>query len=147
MSKAAGQSYPSSTIRIVVPSSASTPPDIISRIVAAELSASEGWRVVVENRVGGSMTVGTADVLKQHPDGYSVLAVSMPLTAMPAILPNVDFRLESDFTPVIQTSRASNVLLVNPLVSVKSISELVMLLKSQPERHTFSSGGIGTPAH
>jgi len=147
MSKAVGQPYPSSRIRIVVPSAATTPPDIISRIIAAELSASEGWRVVVENRVGGSMTVGSADVLKQNPDGYSVLAVSMPLTAMPAILPNINFRLEADFAPVIQISRASNVLLVNPSVPVKSISELVTLLKSQPDRHTFSSGGIGTPAH
>jgi tripartite-type tricarboxylate transporter receptor subunit TctC len=147
LSQAAGQTYPSGTIRIVVPSVAATPPDIISRIVANELSASEGWRVVVENRAGGSMTVGSADVLKQNPDGYSVLAVSMPLTAMPAILPNINFRLDSDFVPVIQISRAANVLVVNPSVPVKSIAELVMFLKSQPGKHTFSSGGIGTPAH
>ena len=93
------------------------------------------------------MTVGSADVLKQNSDGYSVLAVSMPLTAMPAILPNINFRLESDFAPVIQISRSSNVLVVNPSVPAKSISELVTLLKSQPDRHTFSSGGVGTPAH
>jgi len=147
MSKALGQPYPSSTIRIVVPSGAGTPPDIISRIVANELSASESWRVAVENRVGGSMTVGTADVLKQNADGYSILAVSMPLTAMPAILPNINFRLESDFAPVIQISRASNVLAVNPSVPAKSISELAMFLKGQPDRHTFSSGGVGTPGH
>src|SRR5262245_14061942 len=116
LSEAAGQAYPSKAIRIVVPSAATTPPDIISRIIAAELSASEGWRVVVENRVGGSMTVGTADVLKQNSDGYSILAVSMPLTAIPAILPNVNFRLESDFAPVIQTSRGSNVLAVTPSI-------------------------------
>jgi tripartite-type tricarboxylate transporter receptor subunit TctC len=66
---------------------------------------------------------------------------------MPAILPNINFRLESDFAPVIQISRSSNVLVVNPSVPAKSISELVMLLKSQPGRHTFSSGGVGTPAH
>jgi tripartite-type tricarboxylate transporter receptor subunit TctC len=147
LSQAAGQTYPSGTIRIVVPSAATTPPDIISRIIAAELTASEGWRVVVENRVGGSMTVGTADVLKQNSDGYSILAVSMPLTAIPAILPNVNFRLESDFAPVIQTSRGSNVLAVTPSIRAKSISELVMFLKSEPDRYTFSSGGLGTPSH
>jgi tripartite-type tricarboxylate transporter receptor subunit TctC len=93
------------------------------------------------------MTVGTADVLKQNSDGYSILAVSMPLTAIPAILPNVNFRLESDFAPVIQTSRGSNVLAVTPSIRAKSISELVMFLKSEPDRYTFSSGGLGTPSH
>jgi tripartite-type tricarboxylate transporter receptor subunit TctC len=147
MSRASGQPYPSSTIRIVVPSNASTPPDVISRIVANELSASEGWRVVVENRPNGSMTVGPADVLKQNSDGYSVLAVSMPLSTLPAILPNINFRLESDFAPVIQISRSYNALVVNPSVPAKSISELVMFLKAQPDRYTFSSGGVGTPGH
>jgi len=147
LSNAEAQPYPSGTIRVVVPSPATTPPDIVSRIIATELSASEGWRMVVEDRVGGSMTVGTADVLRQKSDGYSILAVSMPLTAIPAMLPNIDFRLESDFAPVIQITRSSNVLVVNPSLPAKSMSELVTLLKSQPGRYTFSSGGIGTPAH
>ena len=86
-SEAGAQSFPAKAIRIVVPTSASTPPDIISRVVAAELSDSEGWRVVVENRPGALQTLAAADVLKQDPDGYSVLVISLPLIAAPALFP------------------------------------------------------------
>src|SRR5262249_24144491 len=96
MSKASVQAYPSSTIRIVVPSGATTPPDIISRIVANELSASESWRVAVENPLGGSLTAGTADGPKPKADGHSILAVSMPPTAMPGIRPHVYLRPAHD---------------------------------------------------
>ena len=113
-----GAAVSSNPIRIVVPSSPSTPPDIVSRIIASELAASEGWRVVVENRVGGSQSVGVGDVLKENPDGYSILAVSMPLTAIPAIMPKIGIRLDRDFVPVVQLSRSYNVLVVNPSLTV-----------------------------
>jgi hypothetical protein len=76
---ALAQTYPSNVIRIVVPNTASTPPDIISRVVAAELSDSEGWRVIVENRPGAIMTIGGSDVLRQPADGYSIYAIAVPL--------------------------------------------------------------------
>jgi tripartite-type tricarboxylate transporter receptor subunit TctC len=65
-------------IRIVVPTSAGTPPDIISRIIASELSDAEGWKVVVENEPGAVQTVGGLDVLHQPTDGYSIFAMSLP---------------------------------------------------------------------
>src|ERR1700716_1052059 len=74
----AQQPYPSNVIRIVVPNTASTPPDIMSRIVAAELSASEGWRVIIENRSGGLMTIGGSDVLRRPADGYTIFAIAVP---------------------------------------------------------------------
>src|SRR3954462_910009 len=76
-------SFPSGTIRLVAPNSASTPPDIISRILAKELSEAEGWRVIVENRPGGVSTIAAHDVLTQPADGYSLLAMSVPSTAAP----------------------------------------------------------------
>jgi tripartite-type tricarboxylate transporter receptor subunit TctC len=144
---AAAQSFPSKPIRIVVPTSASTPPDIISRVIATELSESEGWRVVVENRPGGSQTVAVSDVLRQSSDGYSIVVLGTPLAAAPALLPNVGFQPDTDLAPVIQVSVNYNVLVVNPSVPAKSVAELVALLKSQPDKLTFSSGGFGTPAH
>jgi tripartite-type tricarboxylate transporter receptor subunit TctC len=145
--QAVAQSFPSKPIRIVVPTSASSPPDIISRIVATELSDSEGWRVVVENRPGGSQTVAISDVLKQSADGYSIAVLSTPLAAAPALLPNVGFHLDSDLAPVIRVSVNYNVPVVNPSVPAKSVAELVALLKLEPDKLTFSSGGFGTPAH
>jgi tripartite-type tricarboxylate transporter receptor subunit TctC len=145
--EADAQSFPSRPIRIVVPTSPSTPPDIISRVIAGELSEGEGWQVVVENRPGAVQTLAASDVIKQSPDGYSILVISLPLMAAPALLPNLGFQLDTDLTPVIKVSVSYNVLVVNPSVPVKSVSELVSLLKSQPDKHTFSSGGFGTPAH
>ena len=72
LGSAFAQSFPSNVIRIVVPQSASTPPDILARIVATALSEGEGWKVVVENKPGAVMTIGTAEVLHQPADGHTL---------------------------------------------------------------------------
>jgi tripartite-type tricarboxylate transporter receptor subunit TctC len=140
-------SYPSKVIRIVVPTNPGTPPDVISRIIANELSESDGWKVIVENRGGALQTIATIDVLKQEPDGYTLLAMSVPVMAAPALLPHLGLRPETDFAPVIKLSTSYNVLVVTPTLPVKSVAELVDLLKSQPDKYNFSSAGFGTPAH
>jgi tripartite-type tricarboxylate transporter receptor subunit TctC len=144
---ALGQSFPSNVIRIVVPTSASTPPDILARIIATALSEGEGWKVVVENKPGAVMTIGVMEVLKQPADGHTLLSVTAPIAAVPALVPNASFNLETDFAPLIQVGTAYNVLVVNPSVPVHSVSELIAYLKKDPGKHTFSSGGFGTPAH
>jgi tripartite-type tricarboxylate transporter receptor subunit TctC len=144
---AGAQSFPSRPIRIVVPTSTSTPPDIIARVIATEVTEREGWRMVVENRPGAVQTLAAADVLKQDADGYSVLVISLPLLAAPALLPNLGFSLDTDVAPLIKVSVSYNVLVVNPSVPARSVSELVAFLKRDPDKHTFSSGGFGTPAH
>jgi len=144
---AVAQSYPSGTIRIVVGSGAGGPPDIITRIVANELGQSEGWRIVIENKPGPAGTLAAGEVLKQPADGYSILAFTLGASAAPALLPNLAFRHDTDFAPVIKIMTAHHVLVANPSVSARSMNELVALLKSQPDKLTFSSGGMGTPAH
>lgn len=145
--QASAQSYPANPIRIVVPTAPSTPPDIISRVIATELSNAEGWRVIVENKPGAVQTIGGSDVLKNPADGYSIFALSLPVSAAPAFLPNMPFNVGTDFAPVAKISTSYNVLVTNPNVPAKSVAELVALLKSQPDKLTFSSGGFGTPAH
>ena len=140
-------SFPGSTVRFVAPFSASTPPDIVSRIVSKELAEAEGWRLIVENRPGGVTTIAANDVLTQPADGNSLYAMSVPSAAAPSLVPNISFDLNRDFDPVIKTSVSYNVLVVNPSVPAKTVGELVALLKSQPDKLTFSSGGFGTPAH
>jgi tripartite-type tricarboxylate transporter receptor subunit TctC len=141
------QPYPSSIIRIVVPYSASTPPDILARIVATALSDSEGWNVIVENKPGAVMSIGTSEVLRQPADGHTLLSITSPFAAAPALVPNAKFKIETDLAPVIQIGTAYNVLVVNPSVPVNSVAEFIAYLKKEPDRHTFSSGGFGTPAH
>jgi tripartite-type tricarboxylate transporter receptor subunit TctC len=141
------QSYPTKLIRIVIHAPAGTPPDTITRIVANELGQSEGWLSVVENKPGAGGTIAAAEVLKQPADGHTIFTISLPLSAAPALLHNISYRLDADFAPVIKLTTSHNVLVVNPSVPAKSLSELVALLKSQPDKMTFSSGGFGSPAH
>jgi tripartite-type tricarboxylate transporter receptor subunit TctC len=144
---APGTANPSNMIRVVVAGATGTPSDTISRIAANELAQSEGWRIVVENKGGAMQTIGAAEVLKQPPDGYWILSVSLPAMVAPALLPNVGFQLHVDFAPVIKLATAYHVLVVHPSVPANLIGELVALIKSQPDKFTFSSGGFGTPAH
>jgi len=141
------ETYPANVIRIVVPTGPGTPPDIISRVIAAELSEGEGWRLVVENRPGALQTIGMAEVLKQPTDGYTIYPMSVPTTAVPALMPNLGMRPDIDFIPVIKVSKSYNALVVPPDFPAKSIAELVSLLKQEPGRYNFSSAGFGTPAH
>ena len=141
------QPFPSNTIRIVVPIPAGTPPDIITRVIAAELAEADGWRILVENRPGALQTIGMADVLKQPADGYSIYPMSVPTMVVPALLPHLGLRPDADFAPIIKISTSYNVLVVPPSFPAKSVSELVAVLKKQPGRYNFSSAGFGTPAH
>jgi tripartite-type tricarboxylate transporter receptor subunit TctC len=143
----AARPYPSGLIRVVVPSAAGTPPDIVCRIVVNEIAQSEGWRVIVENRPGAIQSIGLTDVLKQPADGYTIACIAMSATAAPALLPNVGFKLDSDFAAVIKLATAHHILVVHPSVPATSLPELVALLKNEPQKFTFSSGGFGTPAH
>jgi len=144
---ASAQSFPTNVIRIVVPNSASTPPDILARIVATALSEGEGWKVVVENKPGGVNTIGIKEVLNQPADGHTLLSVTAPVAAVPALVPDAAFNLQTDLQPVVQIGTGYNVLVVNPSVPVHSVAELIAYLKANPGKHTFSSGGFGTPAH
>jgi tripartite-type tricarboxylate transporter receptor subunit TctC len=147
VSAANAEPYPSGMIRIIVPGAAGTPPSIIARVVANALSESEGWRVIVEDKPGAIGAIGLAEVLKQPADGYTIAAIALPTSAAPALLPTMSFRLDTDFAPVIKLASAYHVVVVYPGVPANSLGELVSLLKSQPDKLTFSSGGFGTPAH
>ncbi len=121
--------FPNEIIRFVAPNSASTPPDIISRIIAKQLTEDEHWRVIVENRPGGITTIAANDVLTQPSDGHSLFGMSVPSVAAPALVQGISYAFERDFDPVIKASVSYNVLVVNPSVPATSVAELVALLE------------------
>jgi tripartite-type tricarboxylate transporter receptor subunit TctC len=75
------------------------------------------------------------------------LSIALSAAAAPALIPTLNLRLDADFIPVIRLASAYHVLVVNPSVPAHSLAELVALLKNNPDKHQFSSGGFGTPAH
>lgn len=141
------QSFPSKPIRIVIGAGVSTPSDILSRVLATELTNSEKWTVVVENRPGASQVIGGTEVFKSPPDGHTIFNSGLPIAAAPALQSKIPFDLLKDFQSVIQIARSYNVLVVTPSLDAKSLPDLVTLLKAQPDKLNFSSGGLGTPAH
>ena len=134
-------------IRIVAPTSPGAPPDVIARVVANELTNSEGWKVIVDNRPGALQTIAMADVLKQPADGLSIFPMSVGAVATPVLLPDKGIQLETDFAPVVKVATGYTVLVVNPFVPAKSVSELIAALRAEPDKFSYSSGAFGTPAH
>lgn len=147
MPEASGQTFPSQPIRIVVGAAPSTPSDILSRVIATELTNSEKWTVIVENRPGASQVIGATEVQRSAADGHTIFNSGLPIAAAPALQANIPFKLLTDFQSVIQLARSYNVLVVHPSLDVKSLPDLVKLLKAQPDKLNYSSGGLGTPAH
>src|SRR5262245_31416709 len=143
---ASAQSFPTNPIRIVVPTGPGSPPDVIGRVIAAEVSEREGWRVVVDNRPGALQTIAMGDVLKQPADGHSILVISDPIAVAPALIPNLGIQPGSDFAPIVKISTSYTVLVVTSSMPARSVSDLVALLKNEPDRYNFS-GAFGTPAH
>ena len=142
------QPYPNKPIRLIVPDAPGGSPDILGRILAQKLSESLGQQVIVDNRPGAAGLLA-ADLAARAPaDGYTLF---MSTTSVWAILPNVKKNLPYDpiksFMPITRIASASNVMVINPSVSAKSVADLVRLAKSNPGSLNYASAGIATPAH
>ncbi|MEN3295881.1 MAG: hypothetical protein V7642_5134 [Burkholderiales bacterium] len=146
-SPATAEAYPDKPIRLVVPAALGTPIDIVSRLVAKGLSAELKQPVIVDVRPGATGTVGAQEVLNQPADGYTLMVLHMPMSVAQSIYERIPFSLHRAFVPIGQTAWSYNVLVVHPSVPASTPAELAALLKSQPGKLSFSSGGPGTPAH
>ncbi|MGH8662806.1 MAG: Bug family tripartite tricarboxylate transporter substrate binding protein, partial [Burkholderiales bacterium] len=142
------QAYPSKPIRVISPSGAGGPVDVICRAISQRLSEELRQQLVVENRVGAAGLIGTEMVVKSPPDGYTLLfGFSGPLAIVPNLNPNTPYDVQRDLVPIAQVAEAQYVLLVHPSVPAKSVRELVALAKAQPGRLNFGSGGVGVGIH
>ena len=145
---ALAQSYPSKPVRLISPSGAGGPVDVIARQVAQGLTNTLKQQFVVENRVGAAGLIGTELVSKATPDGYTLLfGFSGPLAIVPNLNPNTPYDPIADLAPISQVATAPYVLLVHPNVPVKNVKELVALAKARPGQLHFGSGGVGVGIH
>lgn len=139
--------YPEKVIRTVVPTAPGTPIDVVTRIVTARMAKELGQSIFVENKPGAGGTLGGQELLRSPADGYTMMTVFMPMTVAPSLIARMPFDLQKDFVPVGQMVWSYNVLVTHPSVPAKSMAELVQLLKAQPGKMSYATGGIGTPAH
>ncbi|MGH7341760.1 MAG: Bug family tripartite tricarboxylate transporter substrate binding protein, partial [Candidatus Rokuibacteriota bacterium] len=141
-------SYPSRTIRLVVPYGAGGVSDIIGRVVAQKLSELLGQPVVVENRGGAGGMLGTGTVAKSARDGYTIVLSSLSAYAIgPRLLKASPYDPVNDFTAVGGVALTPTILTVNPSLPVRTVPELVAYAKANPGKLTYGSSGIGSIAH
>jgi tripartite-type tricarboxylate transporter receptor subunit TctC len=141
------QAYPNRAVRIVVPA-ATGGPDIVARVVAAQLQAQLGQPFVVENRPGANGIVGADAVAKSPPDGYTLMVYSTGLLINPFVHKKLPYDTEKDFVPV--TNLVSNLGLffaVHPSVPAQSLRDFIALARKPDARLAYSSPGIGNPWH
>ena len=140
--------YPDKPIRFVIPSAAGGSPDILMRVMTQQLSAQMGVPFVVENKPGASFTLGTMDVVKAAPDGYTLgYGNIVSLAINRSLLPRVPYDVEKDLTLVSNCVRVFNLLAVNNNLPVHSVKELVDYARKNPGRLVMASGGNGTTGH
>jgi tripartite-type tricarboxylate transporter receptor subunit TctC len=141
------QAFPDRPIKLIVPSPAGGPPDVMARLLSDKMAANLGQPVIVENRGGAGGTIGARSVLSAAPDGYTLLMGSTStLLIAPAIYKNAGYQAGS-FAPIARIADSAEVLGVHPSVPAKSVAELVALAKSKPGTLNFASAGIGTLPH
>jgi tripartite-type tricarboxylate transporter receptor subunit TctC len=140
--------YPNKPIRLIAPSSAGGPVDVIARILSPAWSEALGQQIVIDNRAGAAGQIGSEMVAKALPDGYTLLlGFSGPLVIVPQIALNTPYDSAKDFAPISLAASAPYVLLVHPGVAARSVRELVALAKAQPGKLNFASGGTGVGIH
>jgi tripartite-type tricarboxylate transporter receptor subunit TctC len=144
---ARAEDYPARSVRIVVPFGAGGPADIYARYVADQLQKAWGQSFVVEARPGAGSFVGTSEVAKAAPDGYTLLMMSNTHTVNETLRPSRPFNLMRDFVGVAPVNSSDLIMVVHPSVPAKDLKELLALAKSKPGALNYASSGLGTPYH
>lgn len=142
---AAAQAWPSRSIKAMVPFAAGSSLDIVGRIVLDPLSTQLGQTIVVENRGGAGGTIGTGQIAKADPDGYSLLIQASAHSAAPAAYPNINYDPAKDFAAVIPFGTVPNVTVIAPSKGIKTLKELVA--KAQDGKMSYASAGVGSATH
>src|SRR5712671_2630231 len=145
---ASAQTFPSGTVKLIVPVPAGGVTDTMARILAQRLSETWGQPVVVDNRPGGNYAVGAQAVARSPADGLTLLvAPDSTVTANPHLFSKLPYDPVKDLTPIIVLCRITPVLVINPSLDAKSVPELIALAKATPGSLNYGSYGIGTYAH
>jgi tripartite-type tricarboxylate transporter receptor subunit TctC len=141
------QAFPDRPIKLVVPSPAGGPPDVMARLLSDKMAAALGQPVIVENLGGAGGTIGARSVAAAKPDGHTLLMGSTStLLIAPSTYKNAGYTAAT-FAPVARVADSTEVLGVHPSVAVNSVAELIGLANSRPDPLNYGSAGIGTLPH
>lgn len=139
--------WPDQAIKIVVPFTPGTGPDIIARFVDERLSPKLGQPIVVENVAGASGNIGTQQVARAKPDGYTLLSQVSTLVMNASLYKNLPYDPVADFAPIGLTALGSLVLVAHPSQPPNTLVQFEAAAKAAPKTLTYGSPGVGTPHH
>lgn len=144
----AADRYPTKPITVVVPFAPGGSTDIVARLIAAEISKRVGQPVIVENKAGAGGTVGAAHVAKAAPDGHTLLVGTLPTQVFNTVLyKRLAYNPTEDLVPITMSVHVPLLLAVSPSAGVKTLSELLTMLRKNPSAYNFCSAGNGTASH
>jgi tripartite-type tricarboxylate transporter receptor subunit TctC len=147
MTVAQAQTYPTQTVRIVVPFAPGGLNDTTGRLLQPHLEKALGQTVIVDNRPGASGIVGTDAVSKAAPDGHALLVVASSHAVVPATNPKVPYNIERDLAAIALISQNPFFFVVNAKVPAKTLQEFVALAKKAPGKYNYGSPGAAGHNH
>jgi tripartite-type tricarboxylate transporter receptor subunit TctC len=145
---AQAQNYPSRPVRLIVPYPAGGTTDILARLAAKELTERLKQPFVVENKAGASGAIGSVEVARAAPDGYTLLMATASSHGInSAVYKKLPYDAVKDFAPVTNLASTPNIIVVNNEVPAKNLAELIALAKAQPGKLNFGSTSLGGSPH
>jgi tripartite-type tricarboxylate transporter receptor subunit TctC len=146
--QAALAQYPVKPVRVIVPYSPGGAVDSFARVLTQQLSEHWNQSVVVENRPGASTMIGAEQVAKSPADGYTLLLTAeLTLVTLPHLYEKIPYDPLRDFAPITALVSATQALVANPSLPVKTVNDVVTLAKAKPGELTYGSFGIGSTGH
>jgi tripartite-type tricarboxylate transporter receptor subunit TctC len=144
---ARAQAYPSRPVRVIVPFAPGGGTDIFARVAAQKLSDHLGQQFYIENVAGAGGNIGAGQAARATPDGYTVLFAYGSFVVNPSIYAKTPYNPQKDFAPVTLAVVAPTAVVVNPAVPATSVKDLVALIKANPGKYSYASGGAGAQGH
>lgn len=144
---ASAADFPDKQITIIVPFPAGGTADIMARVVSQAAGKQFGQSIVVDNRGGAGGNIGAQAVARAKPDGYTLLMCAFGCSVAPLMYKPVPYDIKKDFEPVAMLATVPSVLVVNPNVPARSLSELLAYARANPGKLNSASSGVGTSAH
>ena len=142
--QAGNATWPTQTIRLIVPFPAGGSNDVMGRLIGPHLEKALGQTVIVDNRPAAAGQVGTEAVARATPDGHTLLLVASSHTVQPALNPKLPYNTEKDFAPVTLVNTNAMFFFVHPSVPANTLAEFVELAKKEPGKYNYASPGVGS---